>query len=102
MGRGHPVSDQIIAKAVEQIEALSEIISTTRQTVGVLEDMNRGVKEVLRLADTAHIPLPPQVYQQAETIAQAAEIARPSTGIPRHDAPVSTRTIIKAGLKVST
>jgi hypothetical protein len=92
-----PLLIQIIAKTIEQIEELNQIISTTRQTVGVLEDMNSGIKEVLRLANTAHIPLPPQVYQQANTIAQATETARSIYGDPPMNAPVSTRTHFQSG-----
>jgi hypothetical protein len=92
-----PLLIQIVVKAVEQIEELQQIISTTRQTVSVLEDMNQGVKEVLRLANTAHIPLPPQVYQQADTIAQAADMARTIYGDPPNDSPISTRTHFQSG-----
>ena len=73
---------ELIVKAVEQIEQLQQVISKAGQTVSILEDMNRGVKEVLRLADTAHVPLPQQVYENARTITRATEESRRIYGEP--------------------
>jgi hypothetical protein len=67
---------QILVQAIDQVYKLQQIIGKAQQTVNILEDMNRGVKEVLRLADTAHVPLPPGVYAQAKSIDQAATEAR--------------------------
>lgn len=66
---------ELIAKAVEQIQQLQSILNATGQATSILEDMNRGVREVLRLADTAHIPLPPEVYQQANTLDSATRLS---------------------------
>jgi hypothetical protein len=92
-----PLLAELIVKAVQQIAELNQIISTGRQTVGVLEDMNRGVKEVLRLADTAHIKLPPQVYEQANSIAQASALARNVYGDPPNHSPISTQNHFQSG-----
>jgi hypothetical protein len=92
-----PLLIQIVAESIQEAEELSQIISGTKQTIGILQDMNEGVKEVLRLADTAHIPLPPQVYQQADTIAQAAALAQNIYGNPSSDSPLSTRTHFQSG-----
>jgi hypothetical protein len=92
-----PLLSELIVKAVEQIEELNQIISTSRQTAGILQDMNSGVREVLRLANTAHIALPPQVYQQANSIAQASATASMVYGDAPINAPIFTRDHFQSG-----
>ena len=92
-----PLLTELIVKAIEQIEELNQIISTSRQTTEILQEMNNGVKEVLRLADTAHIPLPPQVYQQANTIAHASALASMIYGNAPLNGPISTRDHFQSG-----
>ena len=60
-GEDIPFLIQIITQAIAQVRELQSIIGSAQETVSVLEEMNRGVKDVLRLADTAHVPLPPEV-----------------------------------------
>lgn len=90
---------QILAQAIQQVYKLQQIIGAARETVSILEEMNRGVKEVLRLAETAHVPLPPSVYAQAKTIDQAVWEAKRLYGEVDARAPVSTRTQYRSGVE---
>lgn len=94
-----PFLIKIIAETVRQVQALHAIIGTTRQTVGLLEEMNRGVKEVLRIAQTAHIPLPKQVYETARTIEDATHEARKLYGALPERVPVHTRAHFRSGVE---
>ena len=79
------VLSQILIQAIRQIAELQTLIGTSRQTVSILDEMNRGVKEVLRLADTAHVKLPKQVYDQANSIDLAMRTAESIYGsIPKN------------------
>lgn len=89
----------ILAQAIKQLTALQSIIGTTRQTVSILEEMNRGVKEVLRLAQTAHVPLPKQVYEQASQIDQALDTARRMYGSLSGSAPPFQRAHYQSGIE---
>lgn len=86
-GEDIPFLIQIITQAIAQVQELRSIIGSAQETVSVLEDMNRGVKEVLRLADTAHIPLPQQVYMDAKTVEDATRMSHDVYG----DTPVGPR-----------
>lgn len=94
-----PFLIKILAESIQQVKALQAIIGTTRETVSILEEMNRGVKEVLRLAHTAHIPLPKQVYDTAKTIDDATKDARNLYGkLPDH-APVHMKAHYQSGVE---
>ncbi len=88
---------QILARTIDQVFKLQQIIGKAQQTVSILEDMNRGVKEVLRLSETAHIPLPPGVYAKAKTIDQALWEAHRVYGGLEERAPTPTKTHYRSG-----
>jgi hypothetical protein len=90
---------QILAQAIQQVQQLQQVIGRARETVSILEEMNRGVKEVLRLAETAHIPLPQGVYDQAKQIDQATAEARRLYGIVGDTAPQYTKTQYRSGVE---
>lgn len=92
-----PFLIKIIAETIRQVQALHAIIVTTRQTVGLLEEMNRGVKEVLRLAQTAHIPLPKQVFEAAKNIDDATNEAKRLYGKLPDGSPIHTRAHFRSG-----
>ena len=98
-GEDIPVLLELLAKSIQQIQSLKAIIGTTRETASVLEEMNRGVKEVLRLAETAHIPLPKQVYSQAKQIEDAVREARRLYGKISGSAPDFTRAHYQSGVE---
>ncbi len=91
------VLSQILTQAIDQVFKLQQIIGKAQQTVSILEDMNRGVKEVLRLSETAHIPIPSGVYAQAKTIDQAVSEARKIYGDLSEKIPSHTRIHYQSG-----
>jgi hypothetical protein len=98
-GEDIPFLIQIITQTIEEISELSTIISAAQNTASVLQEMNQGVKDVLRLADTAHIPLPPQVYQQARDINQAAQLAQDLYGTTTGSSPKYTQLGYRSGVE---
>jgi hypothetical protein len=94
-----PLLAQILAKSIEQIRELQEIIGSAQNTVSILEDMNRGVKEVLKLADTAHIQLPKQVYEDAKSIDSAFSTAERLYGMVSKNAPIFQKTHHQSGVE---
>src|SRR5579885_1243564 len=98
-GEDIPFLIQLIGHAVTQIQELSTIIGAAQDTASVLDEMNRGVKEVLRLAETAHVPLPPQVFEQAKKIDQAAEYAHGLYGALPESAPRYAQLEYQSGVE---
>jgi hypothetical protein len=98
-GADIPILAQILAKSIQQIMQLKTIIGNGRDTISILQDMNSGVKEVLRLANTAHIPLPKQVYDQANNLDQATRKAQEIYGIISDNAPVMSRAHYQSGVE---
>ena len=92
-----PILINILTQAITQVRNLQLLIGTTRDTVSILQEMNRGVKEVLRLARTAHVPLPRQVYDMADTIDTATREAENVYGALPGSAPLYTRTTYQSG-----
>ena len=92
-----PILINILTQAITQVRNLQMIIGTTRDTVSILQEMNRGVREVLRLAQTAHVPLPPQVYDMANTIEAATREAENVYGGLGGATPAHTRNTFQSG-----
>lgn len=90
---------QILVQSIDQVYRLRMILGKAQETVNLLEDMNRGVKEVLRLAETAHVPIPPSVYAQAKSIDQATNEARQLYGIIGDRSPMYTRSRYRSGVE---
>ena len=90
---------QILAETIQQIGELESIIGSTNQTASILEEMNRGVKDVLRLANTAHVTLPPQVYAQAMSIDQATRMAESVYGSMPNNALDMNRDHYQSGVE---
>ena len=98
-GEDIPFLIQIIAQAIAQVKELQAIIGSAQETVNVLEEMNRGVKVVLRLANTAHIPLPAQVWDNARQIDAAAKAASSVYGGLSSQTPGFARTEYRSGVE---
>lgn len=98
-GADIPILANILTQSIAQVKTMIQVLGTARDTVGILQEMNRGVKEVLRLAETAHIPLPPQVYESAKKIDQAVETARRLYGVIGSKAPAYTQSNYKSGVE---
>ncbi len=92
-----PLLAQILAKSIEQIAELQQIIGASRDTVSLLEEMDKGVKDILRLAETAHIPLPKQVYDDAKTLDRAVGKAETVYGVIRENSPIHQQVQFRSG-----
>lgn len=93
------ILSQILIQAIDQVYKLSQLIGKAKETVSILEDMNRGVKEVLRIAETAHIPIPPGVYEKAKQIDAAASMAREIYGEMARKSPTFVRNNFRSGVE---
>ena len=98
-GEDIPFLIQIVTQSIQEVSSLTQIIGKSRETVSLLEDMNRGIKDVLHLAETAHLPLPPQVYQQAKQIDQATQTAESIYGPLTEHSPRFTQTQYRSGVE---
>ncbi len=90
---------QILVQSIQTVAQLQSVLRTARETTAILDEMNRGVKEVLRLANTAHIPLPPQVYETADRIDEAVRLAHAQYGFPPDRAPLKDRNEFRNGIE---
>ena len=94
-----PILVKILTETVNQGKMLQQVIGASRETVSILEEMNRGVKEVLRLAETAHVPLPPQVYETAKTIDEATTEAAKLYGKFKENVPPHIKAHQRSGVE---
>lgn len=90
---------QILVQTVDEVYKLQQLIGKARETVSVLEDMNSGVKEVLRITQTAHVPLPTGVYRQAHEIDAAASTARAMYGSVSDRSPIQMHNNYRSGVE---
>jgi hypothetical protein len=93
------VLTQILAETIEEIYKMEQILGKASETVSVLEDMNSGVKEVLRIAQTAHAQLPPRVYAQASEINAATTLAQATYGGVGDHSPTYVRSNYRSGVE---
>lgn len=90
---------QILVQAIDQVYKLKAILGKAQETVSILQEMNRGVKEALRLAETAHVPLPAGIYDKAKKIDQAVWEAQRVYGVLADKSPRHTRTNFRSGIE---
>ncbi|MCM0606268.1 MAG: hypothetical protein KA715_09270 [Xanthomonadaceae bacterium] len=98
-GMDIPILINILTQTISQVQAISQMLGKAKETVSILEEMNRGVKEVLNLAETAHISLPPQVYEGAKQIDRAVWEARRVYGEVSERSPKVTQNNYRTGVE---
>ncbi len=54
---------QILANALQQLAQLEEILNTGGDTLGLLRDINRGINDSLRMAETFGLRIDPGLYR---------------------------------------
>lgn len=94
-----PFLIKLIAQAIQQVTLLQQALGQAKQTVGLLEEMNRGIKEVLRIAETAHVPIPKQLYDEIKTIDAATQKAREVYGDISPVAPTFAKNGYRSGVE---
>ena len=93
------VLSQILIEDILEVKTMYQMLTQAQDTASILEDMNRGVKDVIRLADSAHVPLPPQVYASASQMAQASQMTTNLYGAMGTDSPSFTQTNFQSGVE---
>ncbi len=57
------VLTQILANALQQLAQLRQMLQTGKDTLGFLQDINRGINDSLRMAETLGIRIDPGLYR---------------------------------------
>lgn len=65
------VLTQILANAVQQLAQLRSILQTGDDTLGLLQDINRGINDSLRMAETLGIRVDPGIYRELRKLDEA-------------------------------
>lgn len=59
---------QILANALQQLAQLREILQSGNDTLGLLQDINRGINDSLRMAETLGLRVDPGLYRELREI----------------------------------
>lgn len=62
---------QILEQTIMQLAELKNILNSGKDTLGLLEDVNRGINDSLRLASTLGIRIDPGIYRDLRQVDQA-------------------------------
>lgn len=62
---------QILSNALQQLAQLRAILQSGNDTLGLLQDINRGINDSLRLAETLGVHIDPGIYRELRQIDQA-------------------------------
>lgn len=59
---------QILSNAIQQLAQLRQMLQTGSDTLGLLQDINRGINDSLRMADTLGLRVDPGLYRELRQI----------------------------------
>ena len=76
-------------QTIEQLAQLKSILQTGDDTLGLLQDINRGISDSLRMADTLGLRLDPGLYRDLRQVDQAVHAIEQLYG-RAIDSPVAT------------
>jgi len=62
---------QILANAIQQLAQLRQVLETGNDTLGLLQDINRGINDSLRMAETLGIRVDPGLYRELREMDKA-------------------------------
>jgi hypothetical protein len=62
---------QILQQTIQQLIQLKEMVSTAQDSLGLLENINKGINDSLSLLHTVAPDFDPGIYKQVETIKDA-------------------------------
>ena len=80
---------QILQQTILQLAELRSILQSGKDTLGLLEDINRGINDSLHLAETLGIRIDPGIYRELRRLDQAIQAIENIYGRPI-DSPVAT------------
>lgn len=76
------VLTQILAETIQQLIQLKSILQNGRDTLSLLQDINRGINDSLRLAETLGLRIDPGIYRDLRRVDQAADVISQIYGRP--------------------
>lgn len=59
---------QILSNAIQQLAQLRQMLQTGNDTLGLLQDINRGINDSLRMAETLGLRVDPGLYRELRQI----------------------------------
>ncbi len=80
---------QILQQTILQLAELRSILQSGKDTFGLLEDINRGINDSLRMANTLGIRVDPGIYRDLRQVDQAVRAIEQLYGRPI-DSPIAT------------
>ena len=80
---------QILAQAIQQLAQLKSILQNGEDTLGLLQDINRGINDSLHMADTLGLRIDPGLYRELRKVDQALGAVEQLYGRPI-DSPIAT------------
>ena len=83
------VLTQILANAVQQLVQLKAILQNGSDTLGLLQDINRGINDSLRMAETLGLRVDPGLYRELHKVDQAVSAVEALFG-QAVDSPLAT------------
>ena len=76
------VLTQILAQAIAQLAQLKQILQSGNDTLGFLQDVNRGINDSLNLAKTLGIRVDPGLYRDLRGVDDATRAVEDIFGRP--------------------
>lgn len=70
-GTDTAVLSQILQQAILQLAELKSILQSGKDTLGLLEDINRGINDSLQMAETLGIRIDPGIYRDLRRVDDA-------------------------------
>lgn len=80
---------QILAQAIQQLAQLKSILQNGEDTLGLLQDINRGINDSLHMAETLGLRIDPGLYRDLRQVDQAIRAVEQLYGRPI-DSPIAT------------
>jgi hypothetical protein len=76
------VLTQILAQTMLELAQLKEILQSGNDTLGLLQDVNRGINDSLDLAQTLGLRVDPGIYKDLKNVGDAVRIVQDVYGKP--------------------
>jgi hypothetical protein len=76
------VLSQILAQTVQELTQLKAMLQNGKDTLGLLQDVNRGINDSLRMADTLGLRIDPGLYRDLRKVDQALSTVEQLYGRP--------------------
>lgn len=85
-GEENIVLAQILQQTILQLAELKSILQSGKDTLGLMEDINRGINDSLHLAETLGVHIDPGVYRDLRQVDEAVQAVENIYGRPVNSA----------------